>query len=214
MQNRCIGIAALFMLSACVHTATPSQVRIADALVFDLLPPSGFGQNLLLTQAATVWFGDERHELLFYTEITADTVTIVGTLPGGARLFSIVYDGQTIKSEGYQELLRTVTPEYLLADLQISLWPLADVASSFAAANNCFQTDHCVFEETTDQLQRSLTRDDERVINIRYTGLPHVEFSMQYEHLERAYRLQIETLAVDVLEIESSESPSPPEVKP
>src|SRR5688500_13189111 len=138
MQDRSLSILGVLMLYVCVHTGSEQQVRIAEDLVFDLLHPASFGANLVLTQAASIEFGSELHELLFYTEISADNISLVGTLPDGTRLFSITYDGNTIQGDGNQDLLGRITPEYFLADLQLAQWPFAEVANALATANSCF----------------------------------------------------------------------------
>jgi hypothetical protein len=199
MQNRRLSVVAVLVLCACAHTGSSNQVRIADELVFALLPPASFGASLMLTQAATIEFGAEQHELLFYTEISAEKISIVGALPSGTRLFSIVYDGQAIVSDGTQDLLSSITPEYFLADLQLTQWPLAEVANGLAAVNSCFASGSCVISETADHLQRNLNRDGQSVVSIRYGALPHYRNSTSYEHHERGYRLQVETLQVQTL---------------
>jgi hypothetical protein len=202
MQKRRLTAIALLLSGACAHIDDAGQVRIADRLVFDLLPPASFGESLVLTQAATIEFGDEHRELLFYTEISADNISVVGTLPNGTRLFSIIYDGQMIRSEGPADLFNSITPEYFLADLQLAQWPFAEVAADLAAANPCFADGSCIVSETTDHLQRNLNREGQPVISIHYGSLPHYQDSTLYEHFERGYRLQIETLDVQKLAAE------------
>jgi hypothetical protein len=187
------------MLCGCAHTSGEHQVYIAEALVFDLLPPASFGESLVLTQAATIEFGAELHELLFYTEITPKSIALVGALPNGTRLFSITYDGQTIQSDGNQDLLGRITPAYFLADLQLAQWPLAEIAKALAGANSCFANGSCVISETADHLQRSLSREGKTVVSIRYGAVPHYQSSTSYEHHERGYNLQVETLEVQAL---------------
>ncbi len=199
MQKLRIIICLVLILNGCAHNSTDNQVFLTDALVFNLLPPDTFGQNLLLTQAVTVWFEEKLYDLLFYTEISAKAITIVGSLPGGIRLFSIVYDGQTIQSEGYMEVITRIKPEYFLADLQIAQWPFAEVSGSFAASNVCFKQGSCVLNETADHMQRSVSKDGKVMISIKYDGLPHYQHTTQYEHHLRHYRLRVETLAVEIL---------------
>ena len=199
MQKPGLSAFALLVLSACASTATTDQVRIANAIVFNLLPPASFGESVLLTQAATIEFGSGEADLVFYTAISPAGISIVGALPNGTRLFNISYDGQTIASDGPQELLSSITPEYFLADLQFSQWPLEQVESSLAAANPCFANGSCILSETTDHLQRNLTRDGLAVISIQYDAVPHYRNSTSYIHHERGYRLQVETLEVATL---------------
>ena len=72
----------------------------------------------------------------------------------------------------------------------------AEVARVLAAANSCFANGSCVISETADHLQRSLSRDGQAVLSIRYGAVPHYQGSTLYEHHERGYNLQVETLEV------------------
>jgi hypothetical protein len=196
MQKPGLSTFVILLLSACAVTGGRDQVRIANTIVFNLLTPASFGESVLLTQAATIGFGNEQRELLFYTEITPASISIVGTLPNGTRLFNINYDGQVVSSDGPRDLLSSITPEYFLADLQLSQWPLEQVESSLAAANPCFANGSCTLTETADHLQRNLTRDGSAVISIQYGAAEHYRDSTSYIHHERGYRLQVETLEV------------------
>jgi hypothetical protein len=196
MQKSGLSTFVFLLLSACAVTGSGDQVRIANAIVFNLLTPASFGESVLLTQAATIGFGDEQRELLFYTEISPASISIVGALPNGTRLFNINYDGEIISSEGPRDLLSSITPEYCLADLQLSQWPLEQVESSLAAANPCFGNGSCMLNETADHLHRNLTRDGSAVISIQYGAAEHYRNSTSYTHHERGYSLRIETLEV------------------
>jgi uncharacterized protein DUF3261 len=204
MQKRVISLIVAATLCGCVHTSGVSSVNIADELVFDLLPPASFGASLLLTQAATLEFGDESHELLFYTEVTQEHISLVGVLPNGTRLFSIIYDGHVIESDGNQDLLGKIAPQYFLADLQLAQWPFMQVAATLAGSNACFGSGECEFAESLDHLQRSLRRDGQTIIDVQYQEFPHYQGSTVYQHRERAYRLQVETLEIQGGEVQST----------
>jgi len=201
MQKLISAMVVAAALAACAHTGSDGQVVIADGLRFALRSPASFGQQVLLVQAATLSFGTENHELLVHTEITARTVVIVGALPNGARLFSIVWDGSTLQSEGVAELLANIAPAYFVADLQLAQWPLAEVRAGFAAAGDCFSTGNCRLTESADQLQRVLARAEGAVISVTYSGIPYYQHNTQYEHHGRGYRLAIETLDVQALAV-------------
>ncbi|MES2626116.1 MAG: DUF3261 domain-containing protein [Pseudomonadota bacterium] len=196
MQKHALIGVFILLLCACAHTGSSTQVRVADAIALDLMPPASFGQSLVLTQLALIEFGEEQYELLFYTEISPTKITIVGTLPNGTRLFSIVYDGLVIQSDGSEQLLSRITPEYFLADLQLTQWPLEAVANSLALTNTCFMTGSCEITESTDHLQRNISRNGNAVISIQYDSVPHYQNSTSYEHHERGYHLNVETLEV------------------
>lgn len=199
MQKFISAMLLAVTLTACAHPAGNGEVVIADGLRFALRSPASFGQQLLLVQAATLSFGAENNELLFHTEITNRNIAIVGSLPSGARLFSIVWDGTTLQSEGYEDLLASIPPAYFVADLQLAQWPLAEVLAGFAGSGECFDAGNCRLTESANQLQRVLSVADAAVISIGYSGIPHHLHDIQYEHHGRQYRLLIETLDVQAL---------------
>lgn len=185
------------VLSSCAgagsSTRNESTVEIGGGLRFGLLSPASFGEELLIEQAVKISFNAENYELLFYTQITSADVTIVATLPSGTRLFSIVYDGQTIISEG-GDVLGSITPQYLLADLQLAQWPFSAVAGSLAASNTCFTAGSCAFSQNVEQLRRDLANAGVSVISISYDGLPQYQHTTEYRHHQRMYQLRVETL--------------------
>lgn len=203
MQKLLSAMLLVVTLAACAHSVSDGELVIADGLRFVLRSPASFGEDVLLVQAATLSFGEAgnaaRHELLFHTEITARHVAVVGSLPNGARLFSIVWDGSTLQSEGAADLLAMIPPAYFIADLQLAQWPLAEVRAGFAPSAACFSTGRCRLTESSNQLQRVLVTSDTAVISISYSGIPPYQHNTQYEHHGRGYRLAIETLDVQSL---------------
>jgi hypothetical protein len=185
------------LLAGCATTANEREVLIADGLRFALQSPASFGANVLLTQVATLRFGDAVHELLLHIEIGADRLAIVGSQPGGTRLFSIEWDGETLRSDGYGEVLDLLRPAYFVADLQLAQWPFAVVAEALAQANSCFAAGSCRFTESGAGLQRRLDANDQQVIVINYSALPIYRYATHYAHLARGYRLEVETLALE-----------------
>lgn len=177
-----------------------NAVPVANGLVFNLLPPASFGQHLILTQVVTIGYQRQEQQLLFYSEVSASAIDIAGLLPDGTRLFSIRYDGVSLQSEGSTDILQRLDPRYLLADMQIALWPLTEVRSSFAASNVCFATGSCELVETGDQLTRTLSKDGNVVVAVHYSGVPHHGAMTNYQHRGRSYGLRIETVDVELLE--------------
>lgn len=192
-----VGIAALAQLSGCASTGADDLVQVGGGIAFRLLAPANLGEQVILTQVVTLSYGAESQQLLFFSEVNAEAVNIAGLLPDGTRLFSISYDGASLLSEGNSEVLTRLDPPYLLADMQMALWPLAAVRSSLDTANACFAAGTCQLLETADQRQRTLSRNGNVIIDIRYQDLPAYRATLAYEHRARGYSLQIETVDVE-----------------
>ncbi len=186
--------------SACTsHQVSVNQVNITEDLSFQLLSPESFGQSILLTQQAEFQFGDNTLELLMASEITPEKIVVVGLTPGGTTLFSIVFDGLTVQVEGANAITQKVQPYYLLADLQLTLWPLDTLNKELKKTDSCFLTGVCQLTQSDDQMQRTLLYNKLRVISISYKGLPHYKNNVQFKHHRRQYQLEISTLSVEHL---------------
>lgn len=194
---RALCITVLACLAGCASTGATDLVRVGNGIVFRLLSPGSLGQQVILTQVVTLSYEDESQQLLFFSEVSAQAVTIAGLLPDGSRLFSIHYDGVSLRSEGNGDVLERLDPHYLLADMQMALWPLAAVRGSLASANGCFASGTCKLLETVDQRQRTLSREGDIIVDIRYQDIPAYRATLAYEHRARGYSLQIETVNVE-----------------
>lgn len=198
-RNSILGC-SLLLSAACAQLSSTPAVPVAEGLRFRLLPPAVFGQRVLLTQLVTMQVNGTDRDLLVYTRITGDVLTVVGSLPnGGVRLFSLVFDGTALQVDDGEQIFSGMDPALLLADMQLALWPLPSVAAALSARDGCFENGECQLTESGDRLQRNLSRHGDDVISIQYGGVPHQDFQTQYQHHQRNYRVRIETLAVDYL---------------
>ena len=119
-------------------------------LYFQLQSPASFGKHYTATQLATINYQDQKHELLFQLEIDPQRLVLVGLTPSGTRLFTIINDHKGIQSEGFKAVVEKVKPEYLLADIQIALWPESRI-------RNAIQNDKVEFTVTNNHRFLSYT---------------------------------------------------------
>lgn len=206
MQKLIIRFFLFLLVSACAGSGTMSVVNseselkldLATDIVFELLPPASFGADLNLVQSATISYDGDDIELLFYLEINQDEVVIVGMLPVGTRLFTIIYDGESIQSEGHSQTLERIQAKYLIADLQFSLWPTTLLNNAFESSNACFRTKECIFSESLDRSSRLLSHSDEDILAISYIGDWLDTGEIIYQNFPRAYQLRVLTLEASV----------------
>ncbi len=189
-------------LTGCITQQVDTNgVQIAKGIDIKLMSPQSFAKSISLTQLAQFTVGEEKHELLFQTEITQDKIVIVGLMPSGTRLFSLVYDGVNIESEGYSQLIEKIKPKYLLADMQMSLWPIKKLRAHLNATSSCFISDICFIEESADGLIRKLTNQGNEIISIEYQNKVSYQGKLKFVHNFRGYQIELTTLDVAELSV-------------
>ncbi len=190
----------IILLSSCAHkNVSPNQLILTEGVEIQLLSPRSFGKQLSLTQFIEFEYESKSRELLVQSEITTDKMTVVGLTTGGTRLFTVTYDGKEINADGYSEVTKNIRPEYMLSDIQLSLWPISAVSRQFENASSCFINGSCLFVETDDQLQRTLTVNGEEIISIGYQMTPHFQSKIDFNNKLRDYQFTITLIAVEEL---------------
>ena len=183
------------------------SVQISEHHAFKLLSPKSLNKQLSLTQLVEIRFNNQNHELMMQIEISVDKIVVVGLSAEGARLFSLIYDGNSIINDGYSDIIKSLKAEYLLADLQLSLWPFDSVNAQFQRTNQCEKvvksnnTSTCEVRESDDHLNRQVLVNNEVLVNIDYQNETHYKGALTIVNKQRGYQLTITSL--QVIELES-----------
>jgi len=198
MQRLIYLVVFVIMLSACanqnIRQSKENSVFLSVNVVFDLLSPKTFGRTINLVQVAQLETPEGNFELLFYLEISNELLTVVGVLPNGTRVFSVIYDGENIKSEGYKQVVNSLKPEYLLADLQLSLWPIEALRSKWLNSLECYKKGLCELFISPNGLERHLIDNEQVIITVNYDKkLPDVG-KFDFKHHQRNYAILLETI--------------------
>lgn len=199
MQRKLSLILLVISTTACAVNVGPSNIRISDDIRFDLLPPASFGEEFSLTQLAEITVADETRDMLFVTEISGQTMAVVGLMPNGTRLFTVIYDGISIHTdnEGYDSSFDYMPPAYLLADFQLSQWPISLLRTVLNRSSPCFSAGDCEFVESADGLHRSLRQAGEEILSISYGGAPYLQNTIELSHWRRDYHITLTSLNVE-----------------
>ncbi|AOE50984.1 hypothetical protein KS2013_2280 [Kangiella sediminilitoris] len=163
---------------------------VAEEVGFSLLSSVPFEDGLRLTQSATAEYNNESHDLIFQTEIRQGNLAMVGLTPTGTRLFTIILKQGEITAEGLSAIVENIKPDYLLADLQLSLWPAAEIQQALSGGKII----------TAPSGQRLITRNNQPIIQIEYSQQPAYEGTIRFNHLERGYSLYIEPLSIETID--------------
>ena len=185
-------------MAACTQDVVPpvKQVNIARNLKFSLLPPESFGQSLSVLQSLELQYKGKTQQLLAQLEITQNKMTFVGLSPMGNRLFTVLWTGQNFSDEhllknSKDEWPFPFEPKRILADVQLALWP-----------NIQTQNRMKIRETALPNMSREILRSDLNeypIMRITYETRPFWQGLIVIEHLERNYRLSIESLKINRL---------------
>lgn len=164
-------------------------VEIAEGLKIPLLAPHTFNQNLAMTQIVELSFLEQKYELIFQVEISHEQIVLVGITPTGTRVFTLIYDGNSIELEGISSVIEKIKPAHLLADLQLSYWPKAALQSSFTPLN---------IELVETNNARHFKSKNGNIIEIHYSSTPKFSGSLDFINQVRNYKIHIKTLEYQV----------------
>ena len=184
-----------FMLAGCLQQlqkkAEAEGHMPVDGLIISLLPPESFGKQIALTQSAIIIYENNTHELLLVTELSGQSMVVVGLLPTGTRVFTITFDGENLHMDGYAQAVEKLPAAYLLLDIQLSLWPYPVLQKHYQIADASKR-----FEllEHEGKRMRVLMTDKNPSIQIQYSGQPGYKSDIQYKHLQRKYEIELKTL--------------------
>jgi len=182
-----IGLLLLLAVAGCVkNSASVAPVRIADSLDFELRPPETFRQALSVLQRIEARHGERTFETLVQLEITPEWVTLVGFTPMGVRTFTVRWSGEALIAETLAGGDMPFGPEYMLADLQVALWPELSAAGALQ-----------IRETQEPPYVREVLRAGVPVVRVHYETTPAWQGRIEYQHLERDYRLLIQPLRIN-----------------
>jgi hypothetical protein len=137
---RCLALLVV-LLAGCTHaptSRTPSSSAIpVPAPASPLVPPQFFASPGALSprsasQVIHAAYGSRVATLRTAIQIDAAGLKVVGVTATGMRLFSATFDGKRVSAERSPFVPKEVSPERVLADMQLALWPLAALQSGYA----------------------------------------------------------------------------------
>lgn len=146
---------AVLLLSGC------AVLRPAPTPAPPLLSPAGYGSPKTLQQQVKITHGDQTRVYTALVDLKPDSVTMIWFGPLGARLFSLRWDGHSLRSEGPARLPSALSPAWLLADVQTVYAPLPELQALLA------RSDWEVAQPRPDT--RTLTRDGDVQLEVAYT---------------------------------------------
>jgi hypothetical protein len=178
---RVIAILLALTLTGCVSHQTSAPAEGARPLV----APSTLGAERTVTQIVRGAFGPRDMTMNCVVTVKNGTMTVVGLSAMGLRVFTIRYDGATTSVDNTLPVPAQLTPERLLADLQLVYWPLQTLIEPMRTAG-------WELSEPAPGTRR-LRRADRVVAEVHYNGTDPWQGRSWLVNLEHGYTLNIES---------------------
>jgi hypothetical protein len=169
--------------STVVVQSNVERVEIAKNVYLSLPKAEEITRSFDATQLLVADYEEQSYSFQAQLEVRPGKITIAAITMWGGTLFSITYDGSTLRAQGMIDE-HGVNAEYMLADILLMTWEPEWVNARLQGA---------VLDISRSNDSRTVSRDGEPVIEIFYdmpdgrTGRTH------FKHLERGYALDIRT---------------------
>ena len=154
-----------------------------------LVAPALLGTEQAVTQIVRGAFGPRDMTMNCVVTVKDGTMTVVGLSAMGLRVFTIRYDGQQTTVDNSLPVPAQLTPERLIADLQLVHWPVSALAAPLEKAG-------WELSEPAPGTRR-LRRDQRVVAEVHYTGSDPWQGRSWLVNLEHGYTLNIESKRMD-----------------
>lgn len=174
-----IGAAAA-CLSACAASRPVDAARDRP-----LLPPATLGAEHSASQIVRGAFGERDATLQCAVSVRDGAMTVIGLTTLGVRAFTIRYDGVEVQHEQSLPAPSQLTPQRLLADLQLVFWPIEPLQTEL---KNAGWEVTAPFERT-----RRLRRDGRLIAEVHYDGGDPWRGRAWLVNLEHDYTLSIDS---------------------
>jgi hypothetical protein len=190
MPKLLVAYIAASMLAACAHAPRPTAEATKAR---PLAAPEAAGEHAV-SQVVRGAFGAREMTLSCVVTVKDGVMSVVGLNALGVRLFTIRYDGRLVSADKGIGVPEGLTPERLLADLQLVFWPLQPLQQTLQAAGY-------ELKESVPATRR-LRRGERLVAEVHYAqgaaaDLAHAAWSGRawLVSLEYGYSLHIESQA-------------------
>lgn len=156
------------------------QVVLSEAVTFALSPPPEHLWGRQLSQLLSITYGTETKQVVVNTEFSASTIEMVAMTPMGIPVVELSYvAGEKLSAKRFISV-KNLEPSYIIADLQLALWPVAILQTHLTGDDVRLTAEH----ETRKLLQGKTV-----VMTVHYH-----QSSIEIEHHLRGYSLTLTEL--------------------
>lgn len=184
------SLVAVFMMLALLAGCSAVQHKeiAGQPAAMPIAPPTGPARRVV--QQLTATWTDRQESLVCVLELDSRRIAMAGLTNEGLSLFNLSYDGHTLTSDKSPLLPDAVAPEFMIADLQLVYWPVAELENILPAG----------WRLETGPDYRLLYRQNDRKVEVRYLSPDAVwPRAVELTNHQYHYRLNIKTLSYDAL---------------
>jgi hypothetical protein len=173
------------LLSSCAFLTKPYDVK--QAVLMPMSPPVGPSRRVV--QQITALWPDRKEILLCVLELDKQRIAVAGLTSDGVSLFNLTYDGKTIALDKSPLLPDSVSPEFIITDLQLIYWPFTVLQKNLLASS---------WRLEIDKNHRRLYYQGNKTVEVIYL-LPDAIWAKSVELINYRYnyRLQIKTISYE-----------------
>jgi len=176
----------LLWLSGCA-LMQPEQVAAKPELM-PIAQPLGPARRIV-QQINAVWT-DRQESLLAVLELDAKHIAMAGLSNDGLSLFNLAYDGNTVVSDKSPLLPESLNPEFIISDLQLVYWPIAELQKKLPVGWRLEEADK----------KRFLTIRGKKQVEVNYLSPDPVwPKAVELVNFQYNYRLNIKTISYDLI---------------
>ena len=197
-MTRCLSLACVALLAACTHAPPPAPTgttaTVPDtpaaaaaewpAAIAAFAPPSALSPRSA-SQVVHGAYGKRVATLRTAIQVDAAGLKVVGVTATGMRLFTAAFDGTKVSSERGPFVPKEVSPERILADMQLALWPLASLRQAYADSGQ-------TVSEPVEGVRR-VVRGERLVAEVHYATSDPWNGRLWFVSFEYGYSLTIDT---------------------
>jgi hypothetical protein len=184
----------LGIVFALVGACTPQRdyVRTGDtrgALV--ALSPASLGRDLTASQLVTGELLGEGKSVRFELAVNTDELVLVALTPTGVPLFSAKQVSHDIVFDHMSGETSALSPEFLIADIKFSYWPIATLNLAMGPFRSR------VIEDEVEGRRHRVLLDElgQRVVEARYPPSGAQTGELVLRRFDVPYRLRIQSLS-------------------
>ncbi|MEG3767589.1 DUF3261 domain-containing protein [Alteromonas sp. 14N.309.X.WAT.G.H12] len=180
-----VFLTGLCLLGGCVSSPSQSkavnEVSVSDGVQLRLSSPPEVLWGESRTEVLTAYYNNEQKQAMIQTEFSDGHIALAAFTLSGVPIMTMVWQETAgTKAKTYFEV-ENLTPSFIIADLQLALWPIAELDANLEGEN--------VSLHRRENNVREITKAGEPVIRIQKSDNKTIIF-----HLDKGYKISLETV--------------------
>jgi hypothetical protein len=131
VSRPCLLVFGLACFAGCAATPKAHENVVSEP---PLLLPATLGANREVQQVLRAAYGEHEVVLRCVVHVSREHIEMVVLTALGQRALTVIWDGRDWKIDAAPAVPSQLRPQWLLADMQLALWPLAVLQTAYQPA--------------------------------------------------------------------------------